>query len=90
MLRLLELVRALSSVSHRQSSVRRSPVDCQLRAMLIEAYDYRAERLMDRSGIGAGVGEYDRVAPTTSMSCSCSTTAYLGSRMNLGMESLAS
>lgn len=42
---------------------------------------------MERSGIG--VGEYDPVAPATSISCSCSTAVYLGSRMNFGTESLA-
>lgn len=44
---------------------------------------------MVRSGTGAGVGEYERKAPTMSMSCSWRTTAYLGSLMNLGMESCA-
>lgn len=54
----------------------------------------RAERLMLRSGMAGGaggaggVGEYEREPPMMSTSCSCRTTEYLGSRRNLGTESL--
>jgi hypothetical protein len=50
----------------------------------------RADRLILRSGrVGApGVGEYEREPPMMSTSCSCRTTEYLGSRKNLGTESL--
>lgn len=68
----------------------KTPIDGRLRCFP-NAYNrrvyVRTDRLKDRSGTGAGVGEYDRPLAPRSNSCSCRTTEYLGSRTNLGTES---
>jgi hypothetical protein len=39
-------------------------------ALHVMSHHDRVERLIERSGIGAGVGEKDRVLPSVSRSCS--------------------